>query len=456
MSARKPLALALVICSLTGTTVHADPITWPSGLDNWLIYLAAPSGAVGTGPVNYTVPSTPVTTSPAAAVSPVYTAPAAIPSAETVPDAPSQPVPSQPVPVQLPTSSPLVVSQPVAAPSVISTPAASAQMVAAPIAASTPAAAPQLSVIQPFTYTSPTSSQPATVQPLIYTPPTVTANAPLTATPPAAVAQSMQSTAPAPAASAAPASAGSAALSTVAAPASAPVQAFINVGSGPYPQAAGITTGGAQPWYNSTQLTNLFGGQPTAQQIQSFDNAILQRVQQTFSQSGISVSLTENPNTPALHTISLVSNTASASLPTAIGMTQVGGNGFSFIDQIAPSTQSLDQLEWIAAHNISHELMLAFGVPENYDTTGTYIDSKLANWAMMVNPNSTFSSAAAQAITQALSAPNQSSISQLGAQEINPSAVPEPTTIAIWGIAALALAIARCRPWRRRGVLLAV
>ena len=140
--------------------------------------------------------------------------------------------------------------------------------------------------------------------------------------------------------------------------------------AGPYPQAAAITTGGAQPWYNSSQLTSLFGGQPTAQQIQSFDNAILQRVQQTFSQSGISVALTENPNTPALHTISLVSNTGAATLPSAIGMTQVGGNGFSFIDQIAPSAHSLDQLEWIVAHNVSHELMLAFGVPENYDKIG--------------------------------------------------------------------------------------
>ena len=103
-------------------------------------------------------------------------------------------------------------------------------------------------------------------------------------------------------------------------------------------------------------------------------------------------------------------------------MTQVGGNGFSFIDQIAPSAQSLDQLEWIVAHNISHELMLAFGVPENYDTTGNFIDSKLANWAMMVNPNSTFSTDASQAINQALASQNQtSSGDQLGAQEFNPS-----------------------------------
>jgi hypothetical protein len=444
MPARKPLALVLVICVLTGTAVHADPITWPSGLDNWLIYLAAPSGAAGTGPVNYTVPSTPVIAPQAVTAPTVSSPPAAVPSdASSVSSAPSQPVASQPTPVQVPASTAPVAPQPVAAPIAVSAPAAPSQPVAASIAASTPAAAPQLSMVQPVTYIPPASSQPASVQPLMYTPPSVIAHAPLSPTQPAVIAQSVQPTAPAPAASAS--------LSTIAAPASAPVQAFINVGSGPYPQAAGITTGGAQPWYNSTQLTNLFGGQPTAQQIQSFDNAILQRVQQTFSQSGISVSLTENPNTAALHTISLVSNTASASLPTAIGMTQVGGNGFSFIDQIAPSAQSLDQLEWIAAHNISHELMLAFGVPENYDTTGTFIDSKIANWAMMVNPSSTFSPAAGQAITQALTSQDQSSSSQLGAQEVSPAAIPEPTTIAIWGIAAFALAISRSRPWRRRG-----
>ena len=197
-------------------------------------------------------------------------------------------------------------------------------------------------------------------------------------------------------------------------------------------------------------MTNLFGGQPTAQQIQSFDNAILQRVQQAFSQSGISVSLTENPNISALHTVSLVSNTASATLSNAIGMTQVGGNGFSFIDQIAPSAQSLDQLEWIAAHNISHELMLAFGVPENFDKTGNFIDSKIADWAMMVNPNSTFSPDASQAVTQALASQNQAGFTdQLGAQEVNPAPIPEPTTIAIWGLAAMGLIIARRRSWRR-------
>jgi hypothetical protein len=212
-----------------------------------------------------------------------------------------------------------------------------------------------------------------------------------------------------------------------------------------------ITTGGAQPWYQSSQIASFFGGQPTAQQVQSFDSTILQRVQQTFSQSSVSISLTTNPNVPALHTISLVSGTASASLANAIGMTQVGHNGFSFVDQITPSAQSLDQLEWIIAHNISHEMMLAIGIPENYDQTGRYVDSKMANWAMMVSSASTFSPAAAQAISAALAAQsNGSPVYQLGAQEVNPAAVPEPTTIALWFMGAAGLVIVQQRKSRRR------
>ena len=237
---------------------------------------------------------------------------------------------------------------------------------------------------------------------------------------------------------------------------SGPVDAFINLGNGPYPLQNPITTGNAQAWYNSSQITSLFGGQPGAQQIQSFDNAILARVQQTFTQSGVSVTLTDNPNVAALHTLSLVSNTAAASLSTAIGMTQVGGSGFSFIDKSAPSAQSVDQLEWIVAHNISHELMLAFGVPENYDQTGNFIDSKLANWAMMVSPSSTFSPAAAQALMQALAAQNTSAPgAPLGAQVINSSEspVPEPATIALWALAGSALIVYR---HRRSGASIAV
>jgi hypothetical protein len=221
--------------------------------------------------------------------------------------------------------------------------------------------------------------------------------------------------------------------------ASGPVDAFINLGNGPYPLQGSITTGNAQPWYDSSQLTSVFGGQPSAAQIQSFDNAILQHVQQAFSLSGVSVTLSDNPNVSALHTLSLVSNTASAALSSAIGMTQVGASGFSFIDKIAPSAQSVSQLEWIVAHNISHELMLAFGVPENYDQSGNYIDSKLANWSMMVSPSSTFSPSAAAAIAQAIATQDTAySASQLGAQAQEIGTVPEPTTIAIWALAGAA------------------
>jgi hypothetical protein len=223
------------------------------------------------------------------------------------------------------------------------------------------------------------------------------------------------------------------------------VNAYINVGAGPYPLASQITSGGAQPWYNSTQLASFFGGQPTAQQQADFNNTVLQRVQQTFQQSGVPITLTENPGVPAAHTLSLVSNTTSNSVPGVIGMTQVGGSGFSFIDQEAKTAQTPDQLAWIVAHNISHELMLAFGVGENYDQTGNYIDARNANFAMMVSPNSTFSPGAIQALLSTnLSAPQ----GNLGAQEIVQQPVPEPTTVIFWfsaGLGGILLHRARSR-----------
>jgi hypothetical protein len=222
--------------------------------------------------------------------------------------------------------------------------------------------------------------------------------------------------------------------------------AFINMGNGPYPNSSAITTGGGQPWYDSSAITKLFGGTPTSSQQASFESTILQRVEQTFSLSGVPVTLTDNANAPAAHTLSLVSGTASKTLPNAIGMTELGGSGFSFLDQIAPSAQSVDQLEWIVAHNISHELMLAFGVGENYDKTGNYIDAEMANWSMITSPDATFSPDASQALLAQNFLANDDSTSTLGAQQV----VPEPTTLALWGLAALAAALRGRARTRRR------
>ncbi len=225
---------------------------------------------------------------------------------------------------------------------------------------------------------------------------------------------------------------------------SAPVDAFINLGSSPYPDQSQITTGNAQPWFDSTAVAGLFGGPPTAQQQQSFDGTVLQRVEQTFSLSGIAVALTDNPGIPTAHVLSEVSNTSSLAFPGAIGTTAIGGNGFSFIDPMAQSAQSVDQLEWLVAHNIAHELMLAFGVGENYDQSGNYIDSTRANWAMMISPNSTFSPAAAAALRAAILPSGFDQIIQSAPQMVVPMATPEPTTWTFWGLAAAAMI------WRRK------
>jgi hypothetical protein len=241
-------------------------------------------------------------------------------------------------------------------------------------------------------------------------------------------------------ASPAPFSAAAAASPVLAAPIQPPtsstaVDAFVNLGTGPYPNAGLITTGNAQAWYQSPKITSLFGGQPTPQQVSNFDNTVIQRIEHTFQQSGVPIALTTDPNVPTAHTLSLVSNTVSNALPTAIGMTQLGGSGFSFIDQIAPSAQSVDQLEWIIAHNISHELMLAFGVGENYDKSGRFIDARDANFAMMVDPNASFSQGAAQALLSTdLSASNASvggGFTQ-AAQVFGAKPVPEPATMIVW------------------------
>src|SRR5260370_29117619 len=124
-----------------------------------------------------------------------------------------------------------------------------------------------------------------------------------------------------------------------------------------------------------------------------------------------------------------VSNRASARVPHAAAA-GTGGSGFSFIERIAPSAQSLDQLEWIVAHNVSHELMLAFGVGENYDMSGNFVDATTANWDMITSPNATFSQGAAQALLSQNFLNSNDPAGSQGAQLADPPPVPEPVTIA--------------------------
>jgi hypothetical protein len=222
--------------------------------------------------------------------------------------------------------------------------------------------------------------------------------------------------------------------------------AMINFGSGPFPNANSLTNGNAQAWYLSPEVAKLFGGAPTAAQQSAFDSTVLQRVQQTFSLSGVPVTLTDNPNAQAAHTLSVVSGTTNPTLSNAIGMTYLGGNGFHYIDNSASAAQSVDQLEWIVAHNISHELMLAFNVPENYDQTGNYIDARDASFSMIINPNATFSPAAVSALLAQNFLNSNSNVLNSSAQILGPEAVPEPTTVALWVvIAGVGLVVQRGR-----------
>lgn len=241
-----------------------------------------------------------------------------------------------------------------------------------------------------------------------------------------------------------------AATYAVAAPAAQPpvYDAFINLGSGPYPDANYLTTGGAQAWYNSPQVAALFGGTPNAQQRAQFTQAVLQDVQQTFAGSGVPVTLTADPSATASHTLSVVSNTVSAWGP-VLGLTNIGSNGFDFVDQATKAASNVNQLEWIVAHNVSHELMLAFGVPENYDQSGNFIDARNANLAMMLNANAKFSQSASQALLAqdflTSNEPMHQGAQTIGAQLIGAQTVPEPSTIAAWTLALGGIVLVRNR-----------
>src|SRR5207248_8020791 len=122
---------------------------------------------------------------------------------------------------------------------------------------------------------------------------------------------------------------------------------------------------------------------------------------------------TTDPGVVANHTISVASGLSYGPNPNAIGITDVGHNGFGFIDKLGYAGDE-PTLAWAVAHNISHELMHAFGLSYHPDQTGNYIDAATANWNMLTSPNTTFSPDAAKALTSP-------STSDLGVYSVQPT-----------------------------------
>ena len=239
-------------------------------------------------------------------------------------------------------------------------------------------------------------------------------------------------------------------ISTASAPAAA--DAYINFGGGPYAEASSLTTGSGQPWYTSPAVEKFFGGQePNAAQQDAFESSVLQNVQSTFLQSGgLNPSITTDPSVRANHTMSVVSNTSYGPNPNAIGITNVGGDGFSFIDKL-DGARTLSDLEWALAHNISHELMHSFGVAAHDDQTGQFLDAATATWPVLTDPHTTFSQKAIDDMKSSNFDRNSLASFSTGQQEIDGDLeiaavpVPEPSTCLLWAGVLAGVAMARHR-----------
>lgn len=224
---------------------------------------------------------------------------------------------------------------------------------------------------------------------------------------------------------------------------------LINFGSSNFPEASSLVTGNSQAWYLSPVVQSLFGGTPTPAQQAQFTSDVLKDVQQTFALAGMNPKITTDPTVAAAHTISVVSGASYGPNSNAIGITNVGGSGFGFIDKLGFAT-SINQLEWAVAHNVSHEMMHAFGVATHADQTGHYIDAAAATPALLTSPDTTFSPGAVSLITQTAyghSSQGGSSGAQLvdGDQEVL-ATVPEPASVVGWS---LVLGVAVIRYTRR-------
>lgn len=244
---------------------------------------------------------------------------------------------------------------------------------------------------------------------------------------------------------------------------STPFDAFVNFGTAPYAGLGTLASGEARPWYTSDSVTRAYGYAPSAQEVQDFSNAVLDRVATTFAQSGLSVSLTADPTAPADHMLSVASGLYSASSPGAVGIASVGRDGFSFIDKLAYAN-SADELIWAVAHNVAHELMHTFGGSHHTTPEGNNLDSAVSDWSVLIDPSTKFSAEAVAEIARNL---RQGGLATQGGQSaemlghhltcpctqcqilhVNGVPVPEPATLALWGAMAGLAGLVRARARR--------
>jgi hypothetical protein len=218
--------------------------------------------------------------------------------------------------------------------------------------------------------------------------------------------------------------------------------AFINFGSGPYPEASKLIAGTPLPFFDSPVFAHFFGPNgPSSSDVTNFEEEVLSTIKSTYNNAGLPITLTSDPATPAVHTISVVSGASYLGNSAAIGITDIGNNGFSFIDKLS-GTQTVDQLATAIGHNISHELMHAFGLANHPEQVGPYVDAASSTLQTLSDPSTGFSQAAArllatlnfQAVGQSITAGAQLRVDGDQVLINGASAVPEPSTVAIWAV----------------------
>ncbi|QDV33922.1 hypothetical protein [Tautonia plasticadhaerens] len=237
-----------------------------------------------------------------------------------------------------------------------------------------------------------------------------------------------------------------------------PADAYLNFSDGPFPAAESLAEGEPAAWHRSPVVSDLLGRAPNAQEQQGFKADVVAKVEDRFRSSGIDVDLISEPG-PASHTLSVVSGALAKDNTQAIGLADIGGDGFTFLDNFdTAAIDSVDDLETAVANNISHELMHTFGVDFHHES-GETIDSGTIPWDLLTDEDLAFSGDAVALLSSADFQGRWDDLTLAGAQlpshgqgcSCHPNgahATPEPATLAMWAITLLGASWSG-RRWRR-------